>query len=120
MVTGGKALGMATAIPLTTRVKVIRREGKQVDSFAALFAAAFSRLDKAAGGMNYVTLHALRAAMPEYTRSEFDLGLRALRVARLYTCDASDGRHVRLEAYVREAGFEEGGNWLVYVARRSS
>ena len=51
-------------------------------------------------------------------RASFDAALTELRVARVLTCDASDGRHTRLPEAARLGGIEEDGQTLVYVARR--
>jgi hypothetical protein len=88
------------------------------DPFADRFDAAFSSLDRASGGTNYVTLHALRAALPDVPRADFDAGLSALRRARRYTLDPSDGRHHQMSEAERAAGIMEAGSLLVYVARR--
>lgn len=90
-------------------------------TFAADFQAAFTANDR---GFNYVTLLAMRQALPQYTRAQFDAELRILRGAggapRLFTLDASDGRHVRMTEEERAAGIHEVGNNLVYVARRAT
>ncbi|WP_434044106.1 MULTISPECIES: hypothetical protein [Sorangium] len=86
--------------------------------FAARFDAAFSALDRDAGGNNYVTLRALRAALPDVPRAVFDAELAALRRQRRYSLDPSDGRHHQMADAEREAGILEAGNLLVYVARR--
>ncbi|XXT18863.1 hypothetical protein WME94_52415 [Sorangium sp. So ce429] len=87
-------------------------------SFADRFDAAFSALDRDAGGHNYVTLRALRAALPDVPRAVFDAELAALRRQRRYSLDPSDGRHHQMADAEREAGIMEAGNLLVYVARR--
>ncbi|WP_437621951.1 hypothetical protein [Sorangium sp. So ce1151] len=87
-------------------------------SFAERFDAAFTALDRGAGGHNYVTLRALRAALPDVPRAVFDAELAALRRQRRYSLDPSDGRHHQMADAEREAGIMEAGNLLVYVARR--
>ncbi|WP_437505460.1 hypothetical protein [Sorangium sp. So ce1099] len=87
-------------------------------SFADRFDAAFTALDRDAGGHNYVTLRALRAALPDVPRAVFDAELAALRRQRRYSLDPSDGRHHQMADAEREAGIMEAGNLLVYVARR--
>ncbi|WP_437755157.1 hypothetical protein [Sorangium sp. So ce1389] len=87
-------------------------------SFADRFDAAFTALDRDAGGHNYVTLRALRAALPDVPRAVFDAELTALRRQRRYSLDPSDGRHHQMADAEREAGIMEAGNLLVYVARR--
>ncbi|WP_437998726.1 hypothetical protein WMF26_00760 [Sorangium sp. So ce185] len=86
--------------------------------FAARFDAAFTALDRVSGGNNYVTLRALRAALPDVPRATFDAELAALRRQRRYSLDPSDGRHHQMAEAEREAGILEAGNLLVYVARR--
>ncbi|WP_437335319.1 hypothetical protein [Sorangium sp. So ce394] len=86
--------------------------------FADRFDAAFTALDRHAGGNNYVTLRALRAALPDVPRATFDAELAALRRQRRYSLDPSDGRHHQMAEAEREAGILEAGNLLVYVARR--
>ncbi|WP_437957350.1 hypothetical protein WME76_39480 [Sorangium sp. So ce119] len=93
-------------------------DGAPAAPFAARFDAAFTALDRDAGGLNYVTLRALRAALPDVPRSIFDAELAALRRQRRYSLDPSDGRHHQMADAEREAGILEAGNLLVYVARR--
>lgn len=86
--------------------------------FARDFAREFERLDRATGSNNYVLLHDLRRALPDVDRSEFDRRLKELRLAKLFTLDSPDGRHVRLTPEQLDAGIREGSSNLVYVARR--
>ncbi|WP_437708430.1 hypothetical protein WMF45_30145 [Sorangium sp. So ce448] len=92
--------------------------GAPAISFADRFDAAFSSLDRASGRLNYVTLHALRAALPDIPRDTFDTELGALRRQRRYSLDPSDGRHHQMAEAERDAGIMEAGNLLVYVAQR--
>ncbi|WP_437597621.1 hypothetical protein [Sorangium sp. So ce590] len=62
--------------------------------FVDRFDAAFSSLARASGRLNYVTLHALRAALPDIPRATFDAELAALRRQRRYSLDPSDGHAV--------------------------
>jgi len=94
------------------------RKAPTAADFAELFEREFDRLDRASGSNNYVLVHDLRLALPQVDRSEFDACLRELRLARRFTMDSSDGRHVRLTPEQLEAGMREGGRLLVYVARR--
>lgn len=92
-------------------------------SFADDFDAAFDELDPAdARGRrtNYVTLFALRQALPQYDRKAFDAELNQLRRAWRYTVDAPDGRHKRMTRVEIDAGIQDwkDGPVLVYVARR--
>lgn len=86
--------------------------------FAHDFTRAFERLDRASGSNNFVLLHDLRRAMPDIERTEFDTRLKELRLAKLFTLDGPDGRHVRLTPEQLDAGIREGSANLVYVARR--
>jgi len=86
--------------------------------FARDFAREFERLDRASGNNNYVLLHDLRRALPGIERAEFDRRLNELRLAKLFTLDSPDGRHVRLTPEQLDAGIREGSSNLVYVARR--
>jgi hypothetical protein len=104
---------LETALPAT-----VSKPASSARDFARDFAREFDRLDRASGNNNYVLLHDLRRAMPEIERAEFDSRLRELRVARLFTLDSPDGRHVRLTPEQLDAGIREGSSNLVYVARR--
>jgi len=86
--------------------------------FAREFQREFERLDRASGNNNYVLLHDLRRALPDIERAEFDSRLKELRLAKLFTLDSPDGRHVRLTPEQLDAGIREGSSNLVYVARR--
>lgn len=88
------------------------------EGFAREFAREFERLDRASGNNNHVLLHDLRRALPGIGRDEFDSRLRELRLAKLFTLDSPDGRHVRLSPEQLDAGIREGSANLVYVARR--
>jgi hypothetical protein len=103
--------------PATSESVTNRRPGH--GDFAQRFAAAFDRLDRESGSQNYVTLYALRAALPDVFRADFDAGLNELRrgKSRTFTLDSSDGRHGRLGQPELDAGIAEQGNLLVYVAR---
>jgi ribosomal protein S9 len=85
--------------------------------FAAAFDAAFSRLDAMGRSLNLVKLSALRDALPQYERSAFDAGLRALRIEGRYELNAAEGTHRRLTDSEREAGIVEAGTRLVYCQR---
>lgn len=80
--------------------------------------ATFDALDRADRGRNQVRLSALRAALPGLSRDEVDSGVNELRRARTMTLEASDGRHERLTEADRSAAIIEGGESLVYIARR--
>jgi hypothetical protein len=88
------------------------------NGLAARFSHAFDQLNEQSGRENYVSLYALRRALDDVPRAEFDACLRALRREQRFTLDASDGRHHRLTDEERDAGISEAGNLLVYVARK--
>jgi hypothetical protein len=104
---------LESALPAT-----VSMPASSARDFAREFAREFDRLDRASGNNNYVLLHDLRRAMPDMDRAEFDSRLRELRVAKLFTLDSPDGRHVRLTPEQLDAGIREGSSNLVYVARR--
>lgn len=79
----------------------------------------FDRLDAQSGGENYVTLFALRGALPGIGRKAFDEAVNRLRKERVVSLDSADGRHVRLSPAEINAGIEEEGQWLVYMKRRT-
>ncbi len=85
--------------------------------FSQAFDEAFARLDRAAGGHNFVSLADLRPALG-VERTIFDAGLRELRRAGQYTLSAAEGRHGLGEAE-RAAGVTEDGTLLLYVSRRA-
>ena len=97
---------------------VVQQPGHNSRDFARDFARAFERLDRASGNKNYVLLHDLRRALPDIDRTEFDSRLKELRLAKVFTLDSPDGRHVRLTPEQLDAGIREGSSNLVYVARR--
>jgi hypothetical protein len=85
--------------------------------FTAAFNDAFAQLDRQAGGHNFVSLVALRGALP-CPREQFDAELRQLRLAGQYTLSAAEGRH-GLTAAEQEASILENGSLLLYVSRKS-
>jgi hypothetical protein len=89
---------------------------REVD-FAAAFKVEFARLDHRGGGHNFVSLVALRGALP-CPRERFDANLRQLRLAGQYTLSAAEGRH-GLTAAEQEAGILENGTFFLYVSRKS-
>lgn len=80
--------------------------------------STFDRLDREAGGHNYVTLAALRNAFPDTARQELDGAVHSLRRTGRITLDSADGRHARLSEAEIAAGIVEDGQRLVYLARR--
>ena len=88
-------------------------------AFASAFERAFERIDRQHGDHNFVLLRALREALPDVSRDDFDAGLTALRLAKRLTLEGSDGRHAQLGAEDLAAGVRDGGTLLVYASRRS-
>ncbi len=83
--------------------------------FRAAFDEAFARLDRQAGGHNFVSLVALRGAVPA-GREQFDRELRQLRQAGRYTLSAAEGRD-GISPEERAAGIHEEGSLLLFVSR---
>jgi len=80
----------------------------------------FDHIDAKTGKGNYVTLYALREALPGVPRGDFDQAVNELRIARKVSLDSADGRHVRISPAEQAAAIVEDGDRLVYMARRSS
>jgi hypothetical protein len=85
--------------------------------FTKHFDEAFRRIDSRNGGQNFLKVFDLRRELPQYSVSQFDLGLRALREADRYTMDGI-GSGSRLSDAERDAGIREGSSLLVYVSRK--
>ena len=85
-------------------------------SFAATFDDTFARLDRQAGGINFVNLRDLRRDLPHFGRAEFDMNLLELRRDRRYTLKAAEGLD-GLAADERDAGIWEDGDLLLNVSR---
>ena len=60
--------------------------------FATDFKSAFDKLESDSTMPQTVSLVKLRAALPQYSRTEFDAGLIALRKQRRYSLSAVEGR----------------------------
>jgi hypothetical protein len=88
--------------------------------FASAFEREFERIDRQHGDHNFVLLRALREALPDVPRDDFDAGLTALRLARRFTLEGSDGRHAQLADKDLAAGVRDGGTLLIYASRRRS
>ena len=76
----------------------------------------FARLDRQAGGINFVNLRDLRRDLPHFGRAEFDMNLLELRRDRRYTLKAAEGLD-GLAADERDAGIWEDGDLLLNVSR---
>jgi hypothetical protein len=97
--------------------RAVADEGRGQESFARAFDEAFARLDRQAGGHNFVSLAELRPALG-CDRAAFDADLRALRAAGRYTLSAAEGRH-GLTPAERDAGVTEDGTLLLFVSRKA-
>ncbi len=86
--------------------------------FAREFRSAFEALDRRNGSTNFVKIADLRQALSEFTRDEFDAGLRELRMDGTFSLDSHEGLHGSLSEDEREAGVREAGSLLVYASRR--
>jgi hypothetical protein len=86
--------------------------------FAQAFRAAFDAFDRRNGSTNFVKLAELREALSDFSREEFDGGLRRLRMDGVFSLDSHEGLHGSLTHEEREAGVHEAGSLLVYATRR--
>jgi hypothetical protein len=86
--------------------------------FVQAFRAAFDILDRRNGSTNFVKLADLRDALSEFSREDFDAGLRKLRMDGVFSLDSHEGLHGSLSHDEREAGVREAGSLLVYASRR--
>jgi hypothetical protein len=86
--------------------------------FTQAFRAAFEILDRRNGSTNFVKLADLRQALSDFSREEFDAGLRRLRMDGVFSLDSHEGLHGSLTHDEREAGVREAGSLLVYASRR--
>lgn len=87
--------------------------------FASRFDAAFRKLDERSGGHNFVSLVDLRRTVHAWPLAVFDAELRKLRVDRVYTLSAAEGRY-GVTPEERDAAIHEDGSMLLYVSRRKS
>jgi hypothetical protein len=85
--------------------------------FAAAFDVAFARLDREAGGWNFVSLVGLRRALP-VPRAAFDAGLEQLRRQGRYALSAAEGRQ-GISPEERDAAIPEEGSLLLFVSRNT-
>lgn len=86
--------------------------------FAREFHSAFEALDRRNGSTNFVKIADLRRSLSQFTRDEFDAGLRELRMDGTFSLDSHEGLHGSLSDDEREAGVREAGSLLVYASRR--
>ena len=93
---------------------------KAVDEhFAAKFEDAFRRLDGEKGSYNFVSLLDLRRALSDYSREQFDRGLKLLRQARRYRINVGEGRS-GVSPEQQEAAIIEDGTIHSSVSRIKS
>jgi len=86
--------------------------------FDQAFRSAFERLDRRNGSTNFVKIADLRHELADFSREEFDAGLRELRIDGIFSLDSHEGLHGSLTDNDREAGVREAGSLLVYASRR--
>ncbi len=86
--------------------------------FVEAFRSAFEALDHRNGSTNFVKLSDLRQALSDFSREEFDAGLRRLRMEGVFSLDSHEGLHGSLTNDEREAAVREAGSLLVYASRR--
>jgi hypothetical protein len=84
---------------------------------AAALDSAFDRLDRQAGGHNFVSLVDPRRELAGHGRAAVDAELHRQRRAGRYSLAAAEGRHGLTDAE-RAAGIPEDGQLLLFVARR--
>ena len=101
-----------------SRVCIVSRLDFRPGDFVQAFRAAFEILDRRNGSTNFVKLADLRDALSEFSREEFDAGLRQLRMEGIFSLDSHEGLHGSLSDDEREAGVREAGSLLVYASRR--
>lgn len=96
------------------------RDGHHAPSheFTREFRSAFESLDRRNGSTNFVKIADLRQSLSQFTREEFDAGLRELRMDGTFSLDSHEGLHGSLSEDDREAGVREAGSLLVYASRR--
>ncbi len=86
-------------------------------AFLAQFAKIFERLDRKNGSFNSVNLFELRQALPNFSRDQFDAGLRQLREEGCFSLSASESSEGTSSEELK-AGIHEGGTVLVHVSKR--
>ncbi len=88
-------------------------------SFEPAFRETFDRLLQSNGGSALIRLAELRRSLPQFTRTEFDTGLRILRQSREFLLDRHDGIYGRLTPEDHDAAIEEYESTFIYVMRGS-
>jgi hypothetical protein len=85
---------------------------------AAALDRAFDRLDRQAGGHNFISLADLRRDLPEHDRAAVDAELLRQRKAGRYSLSAAEGGRGALRPHEMAAGIREDGALLLYLSRR--
>jgi len=86
--------------------------------FSEAFDAAFEKLNRQEGSMNFVSLVDLRRALSSYPLPVFDAELRKLWSEGRYSLRAAEGRF-GISPEEREAGFLQEGTLLLFVSRNA-
>src|SRR5262249_57382141 len=113
--TGGRPGGEAGGPPVARGETPPAAPAPPPTDFRGAFDEAFAHLDRQGGGHNFVSLVALRAALP-VARDRFDQELRRLRQEGRYRLSAAEGRE-GITPQEREAGITEEGSLLLFVSR---
>ena len=113
--TEGDGRSVLTSADHSAKVTAATRQDRD---FASAFLAGFDLLDRRNGSTNFVKLADLRHILSEFSREEFDAGLRQLRIDGVFSLDSHEGLHGSLTHDEREAGVREAGSLLIYASRR--
>jgi hypothetical protein len=115
-----KASGPAQRIEGIAETGTVQQAAKggaaPAETFADRFDREFSRLDRQNGSYNFVSLFELRRALPEFSREQFDHGLKQLRQARRFRINVGEGRS-GVSAEQQEAAIIEDGTVHSSVSR---
>ena len=107
-----------TPLPSPIPEAVLPAPERPPRDFAEAFCEAFEQLDRRNGLTNFVKLADLRHALSEFSREEFDAGLRKLRLDGEFSLDSHEGLYGTLTPEEREAGVHEAGSLLIYASKR--
>lgn len=102
--------------PRTTVAEPASATRAPAQGFANEFVAAFDRLDRAGGNLNFVSLLDLRRELPSYSRAAFDEGVEHLRKEQRFSLRRPEGRH-GISPAERDASIFEAGSQFLYVER---
>jgi hypothetical protein len=87
------------------------------EGFARAFKEAYDRLRRDRP-FNMVELAALRRALPDFSREQFDRGLHALRKSHEFVLETYEGRHGSPSPEDLAAAIREDGRIFAFAARR--